>query len=197
MYRFYYNHEIPNDVLFVLINPQKRATSCLRNGDIVTLLSGEERIGINIFNISTHIEIPHDGAFFSGDKSLFAAINILLISEKLPPLEKNENSGFFVAEIEKLEEHPLDDKSRIVTLSLGDKKVQTVSSFSGLEIGERVVVKTDGCLDREGKLFQSHVEKNIPIDVEICSFYDLQFASSSENSPYIESKKAVGVDFFE
>ncbi len=196
MYRFYYNHEIPGDVLFVVIDPTKKVTSSTRNGDIVTLLCNGERVGINLFCISKHIKIPHDGAFLGNDAQLFAAVNILLLAEKLPPLKRNDNSGYFVAKVLSLEEHPLEEKAHIVTLSLLEKKVQTVSLFTNLKVGEKVVVKINGSPDNEGKLFLSHIEKNIPIDVLICNAYELGISSKNEESAYLAIDKNEGMDFF-
>ncbi len=196
MYRFYYNHEIPGDVLFVLIDPTKNVTSSTRNGDIVTLLSNGERVGINLFHISKHIIIPHDGAILSNDTQIFTAVNILLLAEKLPPLERNENSGYFVAKVLSLEEHPLEEKAHIVTLALREKKVQTVSFYSNLNVDENVVVKVNGSLDNEGKLFLSHVEKNIPIDVSICNAYELGLSKKNEGVAYLVVDKSEGSDFF-
>ncbi len=195
MYRFYYNHEMPGDVLFVVFDPEKKITSSRKNGDIVTLFSNDERVGINIFNISSYVSIPHDGAFLQQDNEILNAVNSLLSSSSLPMVPPNTNSGFFVATVTALEEHPLDEKASIVSLSMGEKNVSTVTRYSNLKVGDKVVVETDGCLDYEGSIFHSHQEKNIPFDVRIANAQELQFVTGENDKAYLTDKPS-GTDFF-
>ncbi len=195
MYRFYYNHEIPGDVLFVLFHPEKKVTSSTRNGDIVILLSNDERVGMNIFNISSYVSIPHDGAFFRDDGEILSAVNSLLSSFSLPLISPNDNSGFFVATITALEEHPLDEKASIVSLLLKEKKLGTVTRYANLKIGDKVVVEVNGCLDYEGSLFEAHLEKNIPVDVHICNAQELQIEKGKIREAYLVDLPS-GIDFF-
>ncbi len=197
MYRFYRNDAVKGDVLHVLFDPEKEVTSYTDDGgDIVVLYSDKEIVGINIFNITSYYKQPlHNGAYLKEDKELLKAVNALLTSHGIPGIEPNASSGYRVAKIEKLEEHPLDEKASIVTLSMGDKKLGAVSRFTNLKVGEKVVVKEDGCLDFEGYPFHSHIEKNIPCDVEIVSTFELGIVSSPSHEAYVVDKE-VGEDFF-
>lgn len=193
MHRFYYNHEIPLDVFFVVISPDKKVTKSERKGDVVALFSEEEIVGYNIFNAKNHIGGLKDGAYLKEDEKTFAEVNNALSENGFSPLEKNSSSGYRVATIKALEEHPLLAKANIVTLSIADKEVQTVSFYQNLTVGAKVVVKENGCLDKEGTMFLSHVEKNIPIDVSICGSEELNL-EKKEGACLTDKKE--GSDFF-
>ena len=198
MHRFYYNSNIQNDVLFCLINPNKCVDKAIKNNDIVTLYSSDEIVGYNFFNISNEIILPHSGAFFKKeeDEKILAVVNKLLSKNNLNEITKNISSGYLVAEVLSNEEHPLLQKSSIINLSTGEKNVQTVTSFSNLKVGDKVVIKTNNCLDNEGKLFLSHVEKNIQLDVEIVNAYELGLSDKFDNEAFLVNNKEIGCDFF-
>lgn len=193
MHRFYYNHEIPLDVFFVVISPDKKVTKSEGKGDVVALYSEEEIVGYNLFNAKSYISDLKDGAYLKEDEKTLEEVNKALSENGFIPLKKNETSGYRVACVKALEEHPLLAKANIVTLTILDKEVQTVSFYQNLKVGAKVVVKENGCLDREGVMFLSHVEKNIPIDVSICGSEELNLPKT--DGAYLTDKKE-GSDFF-
>ncbi len=194
MHRFYYNHTIPGDVLFILLEPNEKVISSVKKGD-VTILYGEKGVvGYNIFNASSYVSNLKDGAIFQEDQILLSKVNAALIKANEKPLGPNSQSGYIVATITKLEEHPLLEKSFIVTLSIGEKEVTSVSSYKNLEVSKKVVVITDGTLDKYGNKFSSHVEKNIPIDVLIASPLDLKLEGDNDQAYLVNLEE--GVDFF-
>ncbi len=195
MHRFYYNKAVKGDVLFVVFDPDKKITSSENKGDVTLLYADKELVGMNIFNISSYYKSLHQGAYLKEDEELLMAVNSLLRSLDIAEIEKNKTSGYIVAEIKELEEHPLDEKASIVTMSDGSSEVGAISRFTNLKVGEKVVIKENGCLDYEGSLFLSHSEKNIPCDVEIVSSYELNIGDSSAHEAYLTDKK-VGSDFF-
>ena len=193
MHRFYYNHEIPLGVFFVVIFPDKKVTRSEGKGDVVALYSKEEIVGYNLFNAKSYISDLKDGAYLKEDEKTLGEVNKALSENGFIPLEKSKTSGYRVACVKALEEHPLLAKANIVTLTILGKEVQTVSFYQNLKVGAKVVVEENGCLDREGVLFLSHVEKNIPIDVSICGSEELNLPK--EEGAYLTDKKE-GSDFF-
>ena len=133
MYRLFYDYETNGDILFLLIDPEAKVHHTKKVGNVVVLYDENERVvGANLFEVSNVAKIHSRGALFAPSEKLLAAINPWLVNAGIPALSVEKSSGFKVFQITKLEEHPLEEHSRIVTLSDGEKKYSTVSSFSAL-----------------------------------------------------------------
>ena len=194
MYRFYYNHSTGGDVLYCVINPSAYPDSSKKEGDVVALYHGDERIGINFLNISKTMKIKANGMIPVVNEAMLEVINHMLVNvgeDSLPPCL---SSGYLIAEVASLEEHPLDEKKRIVHLHAGDKSLDTVTRYSNVGVASRVVVALDHCLKADGTEFLAHSERNIPIDCEICSEKDLRLGE--ENKLAFLAEGNPGDDFF-
>ncbi len=195
MYRLFYDFESNGDVLFVVINPEKKPDEIITNGDVTTLYANKELVGINIFNVSRIAKLKSHGAIFAPDTLLLKTINDLLENSNAPRLEETSNSGFKVLTISNLEEHPLDEKASIVTLKDGEKAYQAVSHYKNLEIGKMVVVALDGTILYDGSLFSKKLVKNIPVDATLCSGKELK-VSDNYKEAFIPEGYSEGEDFF-
>jgi|SRR5574344_1408748 tRNA-binding protein len=195
MYRFFYNHEVSGDILFILIHPDKMVTHHNSLHNVTALYAGEELVGINIFNVSKSIKIHSSGLIFAPNKEFVDAVNAILEGEQLSPLPYLVSSGYLVGKITKLEEHPLDEKAQIVTISLGNKEVTTVSHYKNLALNELIVVEIDGCITYNGSVFHKFVSRNIPNDVSICSPRELKMEDDGAGALVVTNLKE-GSDFF-
>ncbi len=180
MYRFYYNRPTGGDVLYCLIKPSSYPDRTNKVGDVVALYHGDERIGINFLNISKTVKIRANGMIPVVDEHLLEVVNHMLINAGEDPLPSCECSNYLIAEVSSVEEHPLDEKKRIVHLSAGEKKLDTVTRYQNLAPSSRLVVAIDHCLKIDGTEFLAHSERNIPIDCEICSEKDLGIGDESK-----------------
>lgn len=194
MYRLYYNAATAGDVLYVVIRPEATPDNVKKRGDVVTLFAEGKRIGINFLAISKTIKIKASGMIPIVPEELLKALNSLLANVGEEPLPEQNDSRYRVAEVLSTEEHPLDEKKKIIHLSLGETKLDTVSRYANLVPGVRTVVALDGCLKADSSEFVSHVERNIPIQAEVCSPKDLLLGE--EETKAFETDKAPGADFF-
>lgn len=196
MYRLFYDFESNGDVLFIVINPEKKPDEVVTNGDVTCLYTDKELVGINIFNVSRIAKLKSHGAIFAPDSLLLKTINDLLENSNAPRLEETTNSGFKVLEITKLEEHPLDEKAQIVTLKgKDDTTYQAVSFYKNLKIGENVVAATSGTILYDGSLFTKKLVKNIPVDVTLCSGKELKVSDNFKEA-FLPEGYLPGEDFF-
>lgn len=195
MYRLFYDYETNGDVLFVVIDPEKKVTKTVSNGNVTAIYSGEELVGINLFEISSSVKIKSHGIIFAPSEKLLSAINPVLLNAGLPALEEPKSSGYRVLRIKKLEEHPLDEKAQIVTLSDGKEDYTTVSWYSNLREGMQVVSAMDGCILIDGTLFHKGMLKNIAHDVSLCGANELKIESPSKGA-FIPEGYQDGEDFF-
>lgn len=195
MYHLFYNHEHVGDVLFIVLQPNAYPDDNKVCGDVNALYKEGQLIGINIFNFGKTAKIKASGMFIAPNDVLLDVINDKLVNAGLEKLPYCRDSGFKVAEVTLLEEHPLDERLRIVTLKVGENTLSTVSRYQNIEVGSKVVIVTDGAMKFDGTTFEKKVSRNIPIDCEICSPSDLRL-SDEFKAAYLEEKKASGDDFF-
>lgn len=194
MYRLFYNYETSGDVLFVVIDPDKKADKVVSKDNVTLIYNDNKLIGINIFKISETVKIKHSGAIFAPKKELLMAINPLIVNAGENALEIEESSGYKIMTITKLEEHPLDEKAKIVTLSCLDKTYQSVSYYQNIKEGLKVVAATDGAILIDGSLFTKRMVRNIPTEVSLCSEKDLGIGEDKKNAFVPDEKE--GEDFF-
>lgn len=194
MYRLFYNHDVTGDILFVLIDPEKKPTRNVAKGRVNALYAGSELVGINIFGVSEVFKLKASGIIFAPEKPLLDVVNSMLAEAALPSLPECSSSGYKVAKIVKLEEHPIDEKAHIVTLSLGDHELTTVSWYPNLKEGLCLVVATDGTILYDGTVFHKFVSRNIPSDCSICSSRELKLPGAP--GAFLVEGYEAGEDFF-
>ena len=161
---------------------------------LFALLDGDKAIGFNLKHPKEHGLELSDGLnpVLKGDNK--ATLEKLLLSKGYAGLGYGESSHFLVAKITKEEEHPVFESSRILTLSIGGKTLSTVTRYANCHVGDKIVVKTEG-YRFDGTVFEARVEKNIPIECEVCSPLELRLSEEGKKA-HIEYSKEEGEDFF-
>ncbi len=195
MYRLFYNLENVGDVLFVVIEPETIPNRVEEHEGLVALYHDETLVGANLFNVKNELGTLEKGMFVKINERMLALVNQRFENAGLSLLKNNENSGYIVAKVAKLEEHPLDERSNIVTLDLGGKELCTVSRYANLKEGLLIVVAVDGCIKFDGSVFHKKIVKNIPIECEVCSPFDLRVGEEGK-AAFEVVDKAPGSDFF-
>ena len=195
MHRIYYSKALNDDTLFVVFHAEKTPNKVEKKGDVVALYSEDELIGINLLHASAYLDFDPQGMVAKEEEALLEKLNGLFSEVGLPKLEKNPCSGYAVAKITKLEEHPLDEKKQIVTLSLKGETLETTTRYANIEVGSLVVVALDGCFKFDGTCFHKAVIRNIRQDCELCSPADLRLGEDYKNA-YLPQDKEEGADFF-
>jgi len=194
MFRIFYNHEVSGDVIFILIDPEAEIDEVISQNEVTALKHEGQIVGYNIFKASSFVKLHSKGAIFAPTEELIKLINYVLVNAKFPELPKLDSSGFKVMKIIAIEEHPLNEKASIVTLSCDKEKYSAVSSFTNLGIGKYVVVALNKTILFDGSVFHSDIDHNIRRDVAIMSGKELLISESQE--AFIVSDIKEGDDFF-
>ena len=121
-YALYYDYETIGDVLLVVIKPTVIPTKEVKINDVVALYNKDELIGINIFNISKVIKIKAKGLIPLINEDILNVINHILENANLEKLPIQIESGFRVAKIVDIDEHPDSEHLHICTVDIGDKE---------------------------------------------------------------------------
>ena len=195
MYRFFYNHEATGDVLFLLLSPNDKADKVVRKDDVAALYKGDKLIGVNFFDIGKTMKIHASGMIRTPGEPMLDCVNTLLSNAGLPTLEPLTDSGYKVMQVTNLEEHPLDSRAVIVTLTDGVNTFHSVYHDPTLKVNDKVVVAMPGCIAYDGTLIEKAVEKNLPIDVRLCTEKQLKI-SDNDGPAFKANEEKVGSDFF-
>ena len=195
MYRLYYNHENVGDVLFIVIDGKAYPDRTVVKGEVTALYQGDRLVGINLFDFGKTAKIKATGMIVAPNDALIDVINSKLENAGLEKLPYCTSTGYQIGEVVGKEEHPLDEKSNILTIKVGEKTLTTVSRYQNIEVGSKIVVVTDGVLKFDGTAFAKKVVKNIPIECEVCCEKDLHIGEEFKKA-FLVTEKASGADFF-
>lgn len=198
MIRYFYNYPTSGDTLFILIEPEMKTLHTKSVGNVTALYGeGEKFLGYNVFEVSKTLKIQSDGMIFAPSPLFVEAVNAILVGASFSPLPFTKESGYHVYKIEKFEEHPLNEKAKIVTLlGANEERLSTVSSLLSLKVGKEVVAAKDDTILLDGTHFHKHVEKNIPLDVLILSPKGLRLGESDKEAFLLSETLPLGSDFF-
>lgn len=122
-YAFYYDYESIGDVLLIVINSSSEIPNkAIKKDDVTILYKNDELIGINIFNISKVLKIKAKGFIPLVNEKILDVINHIIENAGLEKLPLQKESGFRVAKIIEIEDHPDSDHLHICTVDVGDKE---------------------------------------------------------------------------
>lgn len=195
MYRLFYNYESTGDVLFVVLDQEAYPDETKQVGDVTALYKEGKLIGINLFHFGKTVKIKAKGMIITPENVLIDVINSLLSAAGIETLPYVTDSGYVCAKVEAVEEHPLDERARILTLNAGDKTLTTVSRYQYFGVNDIIVVAKDGCIKFDGTVFHSRVVKNIPVECEVCCQADLRLGEEYK-AAYLPADRKAGDDFF-
>lgn len=121
-YGLYYNYKSLKDTLIIEIEPSLLPNKVLKNGDIVALFKDDTLVGYNIFNVSNIVKIKAEGLIKEVNKEVIDVINFALKNANFITLPYKEESGYRVARIIDIEEHPDSEHLHICKVDVGSDK---------------------------------------------------------------------------
>lgn len=121
-YALYYDYESIGDVLLIVFDSNTIPNVIKRDNDVVSLYKDDKLIGINIFNISKIMKIKAKGYIPLVSDRVLEVINTILKNSNVVELPAQKDSGFRVAKIVDIEEHPDSEHLHICTVDIGEKE---------------------------------------------------------------------------
>ena len=198
-YALYYNKETIGDCLMIVFESNTIPTRVEKQDNVVALYSHEELIGINIFNISHIMKIKAHGFIPVIDEQVLKIINSILENAKLEPLDPNAGSGFKVAIIEEIEEHPDSEHLHICTVNIGEEKpLQIVCGAANARQGLKCVCATPYTFMPNGQQIIPNKLLGIESYGRLCSGRELGLEAFENKRGLLELDDSykLGQDFF-
>lgn len=121
-YALYYDYESIGDVLLIVFDSNTIPNVIKRDNDVVSLYKDDKLIGINIFNVSKIMKIKAKGYIPLVSDRVLEVINTILKNSNVAELPAQKDSGFRVAKIVDIEEHPDSEHLHICTVDIGEKE---------------------------------------------------------------------------
>ena len=180
-------------VLFLVNDASASPEQIKEYENAAALYQGDKLLGVNLFDEALTADLPL-GLLVHPNEEISAKLNQILEKNGLPKYQYVE-SGYEVMEVKLIEEHPLNEKLSILTLAGKNGECSSVTRYCNYKVGDHVVVAKDGTFLFDGSVFHKRVEKNIPIDVTLCSERDLCLGENYKEA-FLANDKAVGEDFF-
>lgn len=198
-YALYYDYETVGDVLLVVIEPTITPNRTIKKGDVVSLYKNDQLIGINIFNISKIIKIKAKGLIPLINEDILSVINHVLENAGVERLPLNKESGFRVAKIVEIEEHPDSEHLHICKVDVGNEEcLQIVCGARNAREGLVCVCATPYTFMPNGQMIVPGKLLGIDSYGMLCSGRELNLEGYEGKRGLLEldDKYKVGTDFW-
>ncbi len=198
-YGVYYNHETIGDILLIVFEPNIIPNKVIKHDNVVALYSNDKLVGYNFLNISEDIKIKADGYIPVMNDKVIDVFNYILKNHNLEPLDYLHESGFKVALIKEMEDHPDSDHLHILKVDVGEEKLLNIVCGSyNAKVGLKVVCASNGTFMPNGQQIIAGEVLGVFSEGMLCSGRELNIQGyENKKGLYILGDEyKVGDDFF-
>jgi len=192
-YAIYYSYKEIGDVVIILFDNVKNATSSIRKNRVSVIYHNDEIIGYNIFDIKDIIKIKSEGMIYFPSNVLVSIINSVLQNEKLETLEYKTSSGYLIAQVDEIK--GIDNEKSLLSLSIGNGIFHSVVKKCSLKTGDKVVIVQEGTFLNNGEMFKETNYENIKINAHVCTGVELGI-TNIDGILSLDNDSVIGDDFF-
>lgn len=192
-YAIYYSYKEIGDVVIILFDNAKNATSSIRKNRVSVIYHNDEIIGYNIFDIKDIIKIKSEGMIYFPSNVLVSIINSVLQNEKLETLEYKTSSGYLIAQVDEIK--GIDNEKSLLSLSIGNDIFHSVVKNCSLKNGDKVVIVQEGTFLNNGEMFKETNYENIKINAHVCTGVELGI-TNIDGILSLDNDSVIGDDFF-
>ncbi|MCK1977358.1 DUF4479 domain-containing protein [Jeotgalicoccus huakuii] len=180
--RITYNKDHIGDVLLVTMK-KADTVSYDTKGDITLIKDGNEVIGLNIFNASSHFD-DLDASYRDYEK-MVPLINELLSKNDIESLEFDLKPKFIVGKVIEKTPHPDADKLNVTKVDVGTELLQIVCGAPNVDVEQKVVVACNGAIMPNGLYIKPSVLRGVNSNGMICSKKELNLEDDGVKGIYI------------
>ena len=185
-YALFYSYKTIGDVLLVVFDNSLKPTSKKTINKITVIYNEDKIIGYNIFDIKDIVRIRSNGLIYYPSEQFLNVVNSMLKNAGLPILEKKENSGYFIGEVESID-------GSIVEIRGNEELLATCNQQ--LKVGNKIVYATVGTYLNNGEVVKEANVNGKAINGHICTNRELGI-NDDDNILLLEEDDKVGTDFF-
>lgn len=198
-YGMFYNFETVGDILMIVFDSVSLPTKVVKKNDVVALYKDSTLIGYNFLNISKDIKIKANGLIPICNHKVTDILNHILVNEGFEKLDYLDHSGFVVAKIIEMEDHPESEHLHVLKVDVGNNNIlQIVCGSFNAKVGLKVVCATPFTFMPNGLQIIPNELLGVSSNGMLCSGRELNFPGYENiRGLYIlDDKYNVGDDFF-
>jgi tRNA-binding protein len=195
----FYNKEKVGDVAFLQIDPQEGPFNYETKGDIVQITKNDDVVGYNIFNAANIVNIEGNGHIKLTDEivnNFNLAIKNAGFNEEL---DADLSPKFVVGYVATKDKHPDADKLSVLSVDVGNDKLQIVCGAPNVEAGQKVVIAKVGAVMPSGMVIKDAELRGVSSSGMVCSMKELNLPNAPQEKGImvLSDEYEVGQPFFE
>lgn len=197
-----YNQQGIGDVLIVTLDQKNTEITSVSSGDVTEIKEKDsgEVVGYNIFQASTHIDIPETHPILQTD-DLIEKIGQVIEAEGFTHNlnEVDRTPKFIVGKVEEMSDHPDASKLNVCQVNVGDQQQQIVCGAPNVDAGQKVVVALPGAIMPNGMKIVPSQLRGVDSHGMICSAKELNLPNASQEKGILvlDDERTVGEAFFQ
>ena len=178
----FYNQTGIGDCLIIPVADGDRYEYQYENyGDVTRIIDTNGSVlGYNIFNASTHLEIPEEGKIVLTEEMLTNIKTVFENSGLYDSLDFDLRSKFVVGYVKERNSHENADKLSVCQVDTNEESLQIVCGAPNVDAGQKVVVAKVGATMPNGLQIKPTTLRGVPSNGMICSRKELGLPNSSQ-----------------
>ncbi|MBF7018413.1 DUF4479 domain-containing protein [Staphylococcus sp. 18_1_E_LY] len=195
----FYNKEKVGDVAFVQIDPQEGPFNYVTKGDIVQITKNDDVVGYNIFNASHIVNIDGNGHIKLTDDIVNKFNQAIKNAGFTNELDADLSPKFVVGYVATKDKHPDADKLSVLSVDVGNDKLQIVCGAPNVEAGQKVVIAKVGAVMPSGMVIKDAELRGVASSGMVCSMKELNLPNAPQEKGImvLSDEYEVGQPFFE
>ncbi|AVQ35921.1 YtpR family tRNA-binding protein [Staphylococcus kloosii] len=195
----FYNKEKVGDVAFLQIDPQEGPFNYETKGDIVQITKNDDVVGYNIFNASNIVNIEGNGHIKLTDEIVNNFNQAIKNAGFNDELDADLSPKFVVGYVATKDKHPDADKLSVLSVDVGNDKLQIVCGAPNVEAGQKVVIAKVGAVMPSGMVIKDAELRGVASSGMVCSMKELNLPNAPQEKGImvLSDEYEVGQPFFE
>ena len=193
-YSIYYSYKTIGDVIIIVFDNEKIATSHTRKGPVEIIYYNDEVIGYNIFNIKEIMKIKSCGLIYLPSPTLIEVINNILENNGVEKLAPVLHSGYYIGQVSDV--ISLNESKNFIVINLDNEIINVISKCQILKANDKVVVAKAGTRLSTGEIVKEGVFEGTLLNGHLCTNYELGLYDGEDQVLVIDESMPIGKDFF-
>jgi tRNA-binding EMAP/Myf-like protein len=197
MVNYVYQPSTMGDMLAIYLEQTLPATRHTKKGNLVFVYHQDKLIGINVFQPKTVIKDLEQGMIRRMKPSSIEVLNHTFQKLEMDIVLPIFQSGFIVAEVQRVDTHPDADALFVCQVDIGTKVIQIVTNSQKVKPSHRLVVALPGAMLLDGQVLQEGMMLKVLSQGMFCSEKTLGITPETQVGVYLLGNQIpIGKDYY-
>jgi tRNA-binding EMAP/Myf-like protein len=197
MVNYVYQPSTMGDMLAIYLEQTLPATRHSKKDNVVFIYHQDKLIGINVFQPKTVIKDLEQGMIRRMKPSSIEVLNHTFQKLEMDIVLPIFQSGFIVAEVQRVDTHPDADALFVCQVDIGTKVIQIVTNSQKVKPSHRLVVALPGAMLLDGQVLQEGMMLKVLSQGMFCSEKTLGITRETQVGVYLLGNQIpIGKDYY-